>query len=345
MATQPNIVVFMVDTLRGDLLQAKTPHLDEFASESLVFPNANSTTPSTRSSAASLFTGVGPMVHGVRHGKTHMQNYPGAMLSAELDKRGYNTLAVVANPNIDPVFGHARGFEEYITLYKRKMEQPVPAAPSDLVSPAQEVVESAAEIAGRAKKPYFLFVLAIDPHAPYGPPGSECQGEQECYRAEVEYVDRWFGWLLQRLPSDAVVVFTSDHGEEFGEHGQWRHGRNVWETSTHIPLMIRCGKKGVVTSRVDLLDLASTILVLGGGTPPEYWPGRDLTKPITTRPVVSLWETWRAVRWEGIKYLWHENKTVVFDLDQDPAETKPFRAAPVDDESLIPALRALGYVE
>jgi arylsulfatase len=197
-----------------------------------------------------------------------------------LEAQGYYTGAVVANPQVAPIFGFDRGFQFYDELY-RKMENPLRPTNVDMTHSAEMVLERVQRFIERAPlgKPYFLYVLTIDPHGPHRAPppfdkryppddltGGMTKADLEAqrastvgarshhealaqYRGEVSYSDVLFGkfmdWMRAREdnPLDGtVVVLTSDHGEAFGEHGERGHGKTLHDEVLGIPLIVRFPK-------------------------------------------------------------------------------------------------------
>jgi len=99
----------------------------------------------------------------------------------------------------------------------------------------------------------------------------------DLYDDEIFYFDAMLGELLRSLHGtgalgDSIFVLTSDHGEEFLEHGHVKHCRGVWNTLTHVPMVIRApGISGGVRidTAVQALDLVPTILAYLELSPPE----------------------------------------------------------------------------
>lgn len=276
----PHIVLYLVDTLRADALgaygnsQVHTPSFDKVAHGGTRFDRAYAPASWTRATVGSILTGEYPTVHGAV-GRFDRLRPDLPTLAEELHRMGYETAAVVANPNLAPTFGLARGFDEYVELYD-PITQVRAIEPQELVATSAQVVDRALAILRRPRsKPLFLFVFAIDPHAPYTPPppfdrlydpdyrgavdGSfqslfalAILGRQApepdrkhlraLYDGEVAYADREFGRLLEELERDpwagkTVLVVTSDHGEEFLEHDRLDHGHTVYEELIRVPLM------------------------------------------------------------------------------------------------------------
>jgi len=101
--------------------------------------------------------------------------------------------------------------------------------------------------------------------APYEP--LELALLQRLYRLEVESVDERVGILLERLrfrgfENDTIIAFTSDHGEEFMEHGRFLHGHTLYEEQLRVPLILAgpgIPRGAVLRARVSHLDLMPTL--------------------------------------------------------------------------------------
>ena len=109
------------------------------------------------------------------------------------------------------------------------------------------------------------------------------------YDGEVRRADRDFARLLELLQyvglyEDSLIAFTADHGEAFGEHGSFGHGRTLYEELLHVPLVMRfpgaLGGNSRVDTRVSLVDVVPTILDLLGEDLPEPLPGASLVSPM-----------------------------------------------------------------
>jgi len=151
---------------------------------------------------------------------------------------------------------------------------------------------------------FFLFVHYMDPHDPYFhhpydgvgharvqvpmPPAGMAAEYAKVYDGEVAYLDAQIGTLLDRIRSlglyrDAMIMLSSDHGEEFFEHGGWWHGTTLYDEQVRVPLVIKLPGDGEAGSaRVDqarLMDIAPTLTAAVGLSPPETWQGEDLFAP------------------------------------------------------------------
>jgi len=160
------------------------------------------------------------------------------------------------------------------------------------------------------------------------------------YDQNILAVDAAFGRVLKHAGPDAIVLVTSDHGEEFFEHGKYEHGRNLYEESVHVPLIIRA--PGLPASRISapvtLMDIVPTLLNLLHADPlaaPTHGAiGSDLTslatgepganKPFIERPIALGRTLLTSEHWgvyiKGHKWISTGKKQQLFNLDTDPKE-------------------------
>ena len=314
-AGRPNMVIYLVDALRADRLgvygqpRDLSPELDAFAASATVYERAWAPSSWTRPSVASIFTGLRPEVHGT-NGRLDRLGDGMAVLAERFAGAGYATAAVVANPNISAEFGFARGFDSFLLMEPNRRRS----------THLDREVEGWLEARDRSR-PFLLYVHAVDPHLPYEPsepfrtrfaPGVEradlgstaVVGALQArnlldedryvpdllalYDGEVACNDHSFGLLLEQLERrgldrDTVVVFLSDHGEEFFDHQGWIHGRTLYREVLQVPLVIRFpaqseGRRVVVP--VQLTDLMPTLLELAGLDPQPGIHGVSLLGPL-----------------------------------------------------------------
>lgn len=176
----------------------------------------------------------------------------------------------------------------------------------------------------------------------------------DLYDANIKCVDDSVGWLLDGLASDlpnTIVIVTADHGEEFGEHGKFSHGR-VHDWLIHVPLIIAGpGIKGgtLVKQQVSLIDLAPTITNLIGVDGVQSFWGESLLPiirgerkttngTISTSVPVGERERYIAYRVPGWKYIRTEGLDAnvvlgeeVYDLRNDPGETNNLHGVDVEE--------------
>jgi arylsulfatase A-like enzyme len=180
------------------------------------------------------------------------------------------------------------------------------------------------------------------------------------YDAEIAAVDAEIGRFVERVGArrtqrDLLLVFTSDHGEEFYEHHGWGHGHSLYEETTHVPLLISypghlpAGLR--IEERVSMIDLAPTLLELIGVPPPPAFQGTSLLPTIQGAGVDSRSPIFSEIFWgahyarsysEGSRKLivathGGEERTFLFDLERDPDELENLAAGePIE----LAALRA-----
>ena len=287
-----NVVLVVVDTLRADHLglagypKDNSPFLDRLAADGLVFPRAYSGSSWTAPATASLFTSLYPDHHGVvtglylhEHAAEHdeveelqVNRMPSLLrtLPEMMRQAGYRTFASVDNPNINEEMGFARGFDRFAPGSYRGAE-----AVNDQVMVWRD------ELLDPEAGPWFLYLHYMDPHRPYhlredwyekeGTPAPVGHIEPAArYDSEIGYLDaeleELFGSL--GLPGDALVIVTSDHGEEFGDHGGSGHRVTVHEELVRVPLLMTGPPELVPRARssfqVTTLDLMPTLRELLG---------------------------------------------------------------------------------
>jgi tetratricopeptide (TPR) repeat protein len=136
--------------------------------------------------------------------------------------------------------------------------------------------------------PFFLWVHLFDPHQPYAPPEADAELSPTLYDGEIASADRQTGRLIEalkkkRVLDDTIVVFTSDHGESLGEHGEATHALFIYESTVRVPLIFRYPRKLPARKTIDAsvrsVDLMPTILGLAGLEPSET-QGVDLSKAL-----------------------------------------------------------------
>lgn len=314
----PNILLYVVDTLRADALSpygnptVETSAIERVAREGTLFERAYAQSSWTRPSMASLLTATYPAVHGVQHLNDVLPE-ASLLLSEALAGHGYHTAVITSNPNIGTFFGFDQGVDDFIELYTRRSTGRVSV--KELVTPADEVVDRALQWLETAREPFLLVVLSIDPHSPYSPPAdfdrygknqdgrdkgrapflnrrdltkADKQRIQSLYLGEVSFSDHEVGRLMNSLEErgqaeHTIVALTSDHGEQFWEHGERGHGKALWDESVHIPLILRyppavpAGNR--VAEIVESIDLFPTLMTLAGLSIPDEIDGRDLFAP------------------------------------------------------------------
>ncbi len=305
---RPNVIIYLIDTLRADHLgcygypRGTSPNIDRLAERATVYDRAVAQSSWTRASVASVLTGVGPEAHGAV-GRRDRLVEDATTLAEVLGRSGYQTAAIVANPNVYRSFGFDQGFDRFVQLMGNFRGSRV-------------VTKGARELIAEfdRDRPFFLYLHTIDPHHPYLPteelrrkfaPDSdallervrkthrkelwvpeEAPGLSALYDAEIAHNDERFGELIDFLEAEGLfdstlIVFTSDHGEEFYDHGSWGHGKNLRAANLDVPLIVKF--PGQTEARrsdasVQHIDLLPTVLEFAETPVPPHVEGLPLPR-------------------------------------------------------------------
>jgi arylsulfatase A-like enzyme len=299
----PNLILVSVDTLRADHLGTygcdlpTSPLIDRFAGQGTLFERVMAAYPSTPASHMTMLTGVYPAVHHVVGPLTPLRpEIP--TLAQLLAARGWETAAVTEDGMLVGGSGFQRGF----SYYRENKGASIWDASGqvDVTFPAG--VRWLEEHRGER---FFLFLHTYQVHEPYSPPpqynlfttyrenGQDVPitpstpaaiRDRHLYAGEVRFVDVELGRVLDRLAAlgeeeRTLVVVTSDHGEEFYEHGWKGHDETLYDEVLHVPLILRgpgipAGLR--VPVPVSLADLTPTLLDLLGVPPPTTIQGTSL---------------------------------------------------------------------
>ncbi len=264
-----NLLLITIDTLRTDRLSCyspehvRTPNIDSLASKSVIFTRAFAHTSTTLPSHTNILLGTTPLYHGVHDNLNFKVGDEYLTLAEHLKQDGYSTGAVVGAFPLDSRFGLDQGFDTYDGDFGLTDSGRVVAAER----PAEIVVDRALGWLNKRRSPWFLWVHCYDPHDPYEPPEPfETKYKTNLYDGEVAYVDyameRLFQYLEENnLFENTVVIFTGDHGESLGEHGEMTHGYFAYNSTIWIPLFVFIPgmKPGTSQQNVSHIDIFPTI--------------------------------------------------------------------------------------
>ena len=181
----------------------------------------------------------------------------------------------------------------------------------------------------------------------YVQPGADLAPEDlrhlvDLYDGEIAYTDSQVGRLLEGLREagaggDTVVVVTSDHGEEFKEHGSLGHGRSLYDEVVKVPLIVADFRgKGTarrVTEQVRSIDIFPTLCELAGAPVPPEVQGRSLVPWLSGGREASRGAVSETIRFDAYRKSYREpgekiivrledNRREFYDLASDPGETR-----------------------
>lgn len=349
-APAPDIFLITIDTLRADHVhcygytKGATPALDALTKDGIRFTEAFTPSPITNTSHASILTGLLPGSHGVTDFAVPLASTHPTV--AELLKaRGYRTAAFIGAVILDsktlaPGFG--RGFDFYDNFPEH------PATKSRwgrLERRGMDVVAHAESwLTKHPVGPHFVWVHLYDPHDPYEPPLPYSQTfKDRLYDGEIAYADSALAHFVAYLKTsgkyrNSVIVAVGDHGEGLGEHHEDTHGIFLYDSTTHVPLIIKLpGGESLgttVTAQVRTVDIVPTLLDLADAAAPlksdgeslrGYFSGKnDVDRPAfgeTDYPLRFGWAPLRSVRNDGYKFI-EAPKPELYDLRLDAAEIK-----------------------
>ena len=300
---RPNVILIAADTLRTDALgpwgrtPSVTPNLDRLAKESDVWLRAYASCNSTNPSFASLMTGLYVKSHGVFNLKTPLPTDM-TTLAELLQNAGYATSAVLSVRHLAKNSGLSQGFDRFqgppgqffaetaVNLAIQELQElrePFflwlhlfdPHTPQNPPAPFHTGYRPLGGGLGPAGE-----------WTPFRPPGPRLYdvnrseprllGHADLYPGEVSYLDWQLGRLLDFLGShglldDSLLIFVADHGENLGEHSIYFNHVGLFDTTVHVPLLIRWpGQRQGNEQRalVQHFDVFPTILGYLGIEPP-----------------------------------------------------------------------------
>jgi arylsulfatase A-like enzyme len=379
-----NVILISMDTLRADHLgcygyaRDTTPHLDGFSKESVLFTQVIAQAPYTVSSHMSMLTSLYPSFHKVNLIRESTMNPKIETLAELLYNNGYRTWAIVGGGQMSSDYGLSEGFESYTEFTSPHR---------DVWRKIREIIGF---IEKEKNNNFFVFFHSYKPHAPYNPippydtmfnpnysgpiSGSINQiekinsGELEVTPKDIEHlialydgdiremddqIVELFDYLKKEgLDKRTLIVFTSDHGEEFGEHGKvGMHSHTVYDELLLVPLILHLPeilRKGAVyDTQVQSVDILPTILNLAGIEFNEtIIHGESLLPLINNGPQEGIdryafserlaadRHHFRSMRSSEYKYIMHEVKKrnfvehLYYDLTSDPQEQNSLELSP-----------------
>jgi arylsulfatase A-like enzyme len=374
-----NVILLSLDTLRADRLPtyghplATAPFLDSLASRGTVFESFTAAATTTAPSHMTLFTSIEPSVLHRLSGLGRI--WPRATTLAEaLRGAGFETAAINENVVLDAERGFARGFD----FYRENKSVEVLEGGGDA---ARTYAMAKQFLAAHTDRRFFLFLHTYQVHYPYVPepgyealfpeppagaeprPGLPPDRDPALYDREIRFLDDQIRELVAALEEHGLaertlLVITSDHGEEFLEHGGIGHAANLHAEVTEVPLIlvgpgIPEGRR--VSQAFGHRDLMPTLLEWLGVPTPATVRGRSFAallgpEPGRLAPAPVYTESWRrpsakrgdpgvAVRLGGRKLIRDPRDGEVvyryFRVDEDPLEREDRAAAAAGEAAAL----------
>jgi arylsulfatase A-like enzyme len=305
---KPHVFIYVMDTLRADALgtygskRPTSPSIDRFAADSIVFEKAWASSAWTLPSLYSILTGVYPNRHGYVWGSVKKRpEFDIARLPEVLEPLGYRSVGISQTFLASEVYGVQTGFDQfYVDDWLGSLQESSRRVPW--------YFWRALLHHGDLATPIFAYIHTVDPHAPYNPtgldrrfaddnPGGLREGAyrnphqfnhpprgtdakdvthlRALYDGGVSQADRQFGRFVEMLRflnlyDDSLIILTSDHGEEFNEHGGFDHARTLFEELLRVPMIVKLPRQARGGSRlaewVSIVDIAPTVFEIAGGS-------------------------------------------------------------------------------
>lgn len=340
-----NVLLITIDTLRTDRVSfyssrhIHTPNMDRLAKKGVVFTRAFSHNPTTLPAHANILLGLTPLYHGVRENNNFVVRSEFLTLAEYLKNIGYATGAFIGGFPLHSRFGLSQGFDVYDEDYERVNFAKLSVGERK----AGDVIDRSLEWLAHRESPWFCWIHCYDPHDPYDPPEPfDTRFADSLYDGEVAYVDQELGRLLddmeqKELFDETLIIFTGDHGESLGQHGELTHGYLANNTTIWVPLFIiypglKPARVEQYVSHTDIFPTVCDILradkpdVLQGisllpGMKGNKMPGRTLYFE-SLYPFYSRgWAPMKGIIHEGKKYI-QSPVPELYDLEKDFDETR-----------------------
>ncbi len=374
-----NVILLTIDALRQDVFGCYgnklgvTPFIDSLQEHCIRFTNAQSCGPYTQASFPAILTSS----YYHEYGKTEQLSTRRTLISEVLQKAGFDTAAFHSNAYLCGFFGWSRGWNTFYDSMEVEVDDKEPyIKASELNGRVSRWIEFR-KTSGK-NQPFFLWLHYMDVHEPYVPerkyveavdPSISLNDDEmfalfketllkrdildqdkvqllkKLYLAHVKEVDEatkeFFGILEQAgVLQDTVILITSDHGDEFGEHGGLSHDGRMFRELIDVPLFIYDPDLTGETVRnelVSLLDVSPTIVHLCGLEPIKEFQGQSLL-PLDTLHSRTVFgeayfkkgshepkENLREIHYcrEGnlkIIYSEQDDSWQMYDLEKDPQE-------------------------
>ena len=305
-----NVIVISIDTLRADHLgiygyqKPTTPNIDKFSQNAIIFEKAFAQSSWTLPSHAAMLTGRYPQKLDVEVLSDRLPQ--GSTITEILKNNNYQTAAFTGGAFVDEQHGFSQGFDTFEEIQNWQ--------------DAEILTQKATSwLTSNQKNKFFLFLHYFHVHDPYSPkadsaglidpnykgnlksfdisqivklnkgeitlPQSDLEHLKTLYDAELLEMDKELGKIFEllsetKLIDNSIIIITSDHGEEFGEHGTWAmHAYSLYDELIHIPLIIRIPDFNQVkrnANLAELVDIPKTIISLLNIKSPQELDGINL---------------------------------------------------------------------
>jgi choline-sulfatase len=321
--------------------------MDRLGTEGIVFRQAIAQVPLTLPSHVAILTGTYPIWNGVED-LTTMGLGPGTPTLAEVFKKhGYSTAAFVSAFVLNSMWGLKRGFDFYDDAINPGDEDS--SQHHRLERKASETVDLTVRwLEGHGSQPFFLWLHLYDPHAPYDPPEPfKSRFRTRPYDGEIAYTDQQLGRFVsflesQNLYASSLILLASDHGEGLGEHGEGQHGLFIYNSTVHVPLILKPPadfnpSQRSISEVVNTVDIAPTLVQYCRfpSADSASFQGRSLLPLVRSQTAGTPREGYSESLYPRTSFGWHSlhgtetrqyhyieaPREELYDLGSDPGET------------------------
>ena len=390
-----NVLVYLIDTLRADKLapynpetRVRTPGLMRFLESASTLSRAHTQENWTKPSVATLLSSLLPWEHTAVRGESVV---PGSveLLPEMLAEDGFYTGSFIANGYVSDRFGFRQGWDTYRNYIREGRRTPAQYVAADVLEwldsrpsdrpfflyvhtidphvpyrPPDEFVSMYEESAYRGPVDFRRDATLLE-NIKLGRLrlGAADKARLEAlYDGEISYHDVHFAAILdglerRGLADDTMVVITSDHGEEFWDHGSVGHGHNVYEELLHVPMFVRLpgvtDEPRPVSEPVGLVDVLPTVLDALGKEIPDHVSGRSFLplllgrdEPAPRYAVSGFMDGWRTIVVGRHKLIQRTaDIAMLHDLDADPDEQTDIASARPITTSYLRGLLGLALAQ
>ncbi|MAQ19346.1 MAG: hypothetical protein CMN30_31665 [Sandaracinus sp.] len=346
--------------------RVRTPALDQVAEEGTVFERAQAPENWTKPSVASILTSTFPATHGAKNDASRLPQTLDT-LGEVYQGAGFQTASFIANGYVSRAFGFDQGWNHYTNYIREQKSTEAenvfgeaiewmeehhdddrmfvyiqtidPHVPYDPPDEYLHQYDSRTDYTGQVQNRRTHLLLE---DAKKNPPqvtfdASDRRRLEALYDGEVSYHDAQLAHFMEKmdemgLTENTIFVITSDHGEEFDDHGSWGHGHSIFQELIQVPLIVRWPGVTQPGSRVpqvvSTMDVGPTILEATGVDVPDSYEGRSLMGFLRGAPPPGPYvafsdfqENRRVIRGGDWKLILRSSLTyVLFDLEADPGE-------------------------
>jgi len=391
-----NIILISIDTLRADHLgcynypRDTSPSVDKFKQDGVLFQRCTAQSSSTLTSHASILTSLIPSHHGAFFIREQALPDNITTMAELLKEKGYRTISFNDGGQIAPKFGLNQGFDKYESMSD--------SLKAEHLNFNRIVTKAMTWLDENPDEKFFLFLHTYETHHPYTPKKRQLKlfesdyngdlnwqitvemiekinkGEIKLteedkqhiintYDAEIRSMDESFALLIdylkkKKLYDTTLIIFTSDHGEEFGEHGTWAmHSHTLFNDQLHVPLIIKLPGSKFAARKVDHLvrgiDILPTVMDLLDENLSKDFEGSSLVplmkgmppkKPVFAISQRDMPQAYVSAYWSVMTRKWKLYDAKLYDLLNDPGELKDVAGAHEDLKTSLQKY-ALKYIK